>query len=114
VGLFFFLLFFLFFLPLSLLLFSLWTTHGDTHVDKAHAYTARAAGTFSLSSFLSLSRSLSLSLSLSLSHTHTHTHTATDNSAMMLLSHRMNITRYALDAISNVLLLSSAGESNLT
>ena len=74
MGLFFFLLFFLFFLPLSLLLFSLWTTHGDTHVDKAHAYTARAAGTFSLSSFLSLSRSLSLSLSLSLSYTHTHTH----------------------------------------
>lgn len=34
--------------------------------------------------------------------------TATDNSAMMLLSHEHNITRYALDAICNVELLSSA------
>jgi hypothetical protein len=34
--------------------------------------------------------------------------TSTDNSAMMLLSHRHNITQYALDAICNVELLSSA------
>lgn len=34
--------------------------------------------------------------------------TATDNSAMMLLSHEHNVTRYALDAICNVELLSSA------
>mmetsp|Transcript_36639 Transcript_36639/g.57229 ORF Transcript_36639/g.57229 Transcript_36639/m.57229 type:complete len:561 (+) Transcript_36639:107-1789(+) len=34
--------------------------------------------------------------------------TATDNSAMMLLTHQVNITQYAFDAISNVELLASA------
>mmetsp|Transcript_1602 Transcript_1602/g.4854 ORF Transcript_1602/g.4854 Transcript_1602/m.4854 type:complete len:200 (-) Transcript_1602:231-830(-) len=34
--------------------------------------------------------------------------TCTDNSAMMLLSHKVNITRYALDAITNTELLASA------
>ena len=33
--------------------------------------------------------------------------TATDNSAMMLLTHTHNITRYALDAITTVELLAA-------
>ena len=60
--------FFLCFLPLSLLLFSLWTTHGGTHVHKAQAYTlVQRVPSLSLSSFLNLSLSRSLSRSLALS-----------------------------------------------